>query len=73
MATYDQEPFPTLIDTPQLAALLGVGERYVRRMVSWRRVPTVKVGRLVRFDLAEIHEWLRRQRRPPQGPPGVPA
>ncbi|MDA8264772.1 MAG: helix-turn-helix domain-containing protein [Actinomycetota bacterium] len=73
MATYDQEPFPTLIDTPQLAALLGVGERYVRRMVSWRRVPTVKVGRPVRFDLAEIHEWLRRQRRPPQGPPGVPA
>jgi predicted DNA-binding transcriptional regulator AlpA len=30
-------------------------------------VPTVKLGRLVRFDLAEIRRWLDEQRRPRQG------
>jgi excisionase family DNA binding protein len=56
--------FPELIDIETLALLLGVGERYVRRMVSERRVPTVKVGHLVRFDLAEISKWIEERRRP---------
>lgn len=64
MATYEQTTFPELIDVKTLAALLGVGERYVRRMVTERRVPTVKVGRLVRFDVAEIRRWVEEQRRP---------
>jgi excisionase family DNA binding protein len=38
------------------AKLLGVGERYVRRMVAERRVPTVKIGHYVRFDLADIRK-----------------
>ena len=64
MADYEQLGFPELIDIDTLAELLGVGERYVRRMVAERRVPTVKVGRLVRFDLAEIRRWIEEQRRP---------
>ena len=39
-------------------------ERYVRRMVVERRVPIVKLGHLVRFDLAEVRGWLEDQRRP---------
>ena len=64
MADYEQLGFPELIDIATLAGMLGVGERYVRRMVAERRVPTVKVGRLVRFDLAEIRRWIEEQRRP---------
>ena len=60
----EQLGFPELIDIARLADLLGVGERYVRRMVAERRVPTVKVGRLVRFDLADIRQWLEERRRP---------
>ena len=67
MADYEQLGFPELIDISTLAKLLGVGERYVRRMIAERRVPTVKVGRLVRFDLAEIRRWLEEQRRPGGG------
>lgn len=59
-----QLQFPELIDVTTLAQLLGVNERYVRRMVQERRVATVKVGRLVRFDLAEIRDFLVRERRP---------
>ena len=31
------------------------------------RVPTLKVGRLIRFGLAEIRRWIEEQRRPPPG------
>ena len=64
MSGYEQLGSPELIDIARLADLLGVGERYVRRMVAEGRVPTVKVGRLVRFDLAEIRRWIEEQRRP---------
>jgi excisionase family DNA binding protein len=59
-----QLQFPELIDITTLANLLGVRERYIRRMIQERRVPIVKVGRLVRFDLAQIREWIEEQRRP---------
>ena len=63
--TTPEDRFPELIDVLMLADLLGVKVRYVRRMVAERRVPTVKLGHLVRFDLAEIRRWLEEQRRPP--------
>ncbi|MGH7714501.1 MAG: helix-turn-helix domain-containing protein [Vulcanimicrobiaceae bacterium] len=59
-----QDQFPELIDIETVAKLLGVGERYVRRMVAERRVPTVKIGHYVRFDLADIRDWVEEQRRP---------
>lgn len=64
MVDYEQLGFPELIDVRTLAKLFGVGERYVLRMVAERRVPTVKVGRLVRFDLDDIRRWIEEQRRP---------
>ncbi len=57
-----QTKFPELIDIATLADLLGVNQRYVRRMVAERRVPMIKVGHLVRFDLADIREWVEAQR-----------
>jgi len=36
----------------------------VRRMVSERRVPIVKVGHYVRFDLADIRKFVEQRRRP---------
>ncbi len=54
-----------LIDIPALADRLGVTPRFVRRLVSERRVPFYKVGHFVRFDPLEIDEWLLAQRRSP--------
>ncbi len=48
----------SLIDIPELADELGVKVSYVRRLGHERRVPYVKVGRLVRFDPAEVRAWL---------------
>lgn len=47
-----------LLDVQYIARVLGVGERYVYRLVNERRIPFVKLGHYVRFDPNEIHEWL---------------
>ena len=60
----EQLQFPELVDIETVARLLGVCERYVRMMVSERRVPIVKVGHYVRFDLADIRKFVEQRRRP---------
>jgi excisionase family DNA binding protein len=67
----EQLQFPELVDIETVAKLLGVGERFVRRMVTERRVPTVKIGHYVRFDLADIRKWVDEQTRPSAQRPSV--
>jgi excisionase family DNA binding protein len=51
-----------LVDLPAVADQLGVTDRYVRRLVAERRIPYIKFGRLLRFDLVEVEQWLERSR-----------
>ena len=53
---------PQLLTMDQLAERLGVTRRHVRRLITERRVPFVRVGRFIRFDPAEISAWLDRAR-----------
>jgi len=55
------------IDVAGAAERLGVTERFVRRLIEERRVPFYKVGRLVRFDPAELDAWFEAQRVAPAG------
>lgn len=52
---------PPLIDMTTAAERLGVNHRHVRRLVSERRIPYVKVGRLVRFDPRDLDRWIGEQ------------
>ena len=54
-----------LWDVDAVAQRLGVQVRHVRRLVTERRIPFIKWGRLLRFDPAEIDAWLDHGRRPP--------
>lgn len=63
----EQVLLPRLLTVPDLASLLGVKERHVRRLVAERRVPIVKWGHLVRFDPDEIATWLDSHRRGAEG------
>lgn len=47
-----------IVDRSALAAYLGTTDRHVRNMVEHRRIPFVRVGRLIRFDLDDIDGWL---------------
>ena len=58
----ETEGLPRLFSIGQLAERLGTTPRHVRRLVAERRIPFVKVGRLVRFDPDDIAVWLDGRR-----------
>jgi predicted DNA-binding transcriptional regulator AlpA len=54
-----------LLDEKELAALLGVSVSTVRNWrYSLQGPPVQKVGRSVRYDLAECEAWLADQQHP---------
>ena len=55
---------PELVDVETVAKLLGVGDRYVRRLVAERQIEIVKVGHYVRFDLQVVRKWVEDRRSP---------
>ena len=59
-------PRPSLLCCEAMAEWLGVEVVFVRRLVSERRIPFVKIGKFVRFDPAEVSEWIDGQRVHPE-------
>ena len=55
---------PTLLDSSEVAGMLGITERHVRRLVLERRIPFAKVGRFVRFDPRDIELWVQAAKVP---------
>lgn len=54
-----------LLNITELADLLGVNTRHVRRLVAERRIPFIKWGHLIRFDPVEVRRWIDAYRRRP--------
>jgi excisionase family DNA binding protein len=55
---------PELITPAELAAQLGVGLPFIRKLAYERRLPVVKVGRYVRFNRTDVDLWLEQNTRP---------
>jgi excisionase family DNA binding protein len=55
-----------LIDLQEAAKRLGTSERHLRRMVFERRIPFVKVGAKLRFDPAEVADFIDANHYPAQ-------
>jgi len=60
---------PTVFVSPllridEVAELLGVSVRHVRRLVFERRIPYLKWGHLLRFDPDELRTWIDEHRLP---------
>jgi excisionase family DNA binding protein len=49
---------PPLIGVADVAEMLGVEVRHIRRLVYERRIPFVKWGHLIRFDPREVDAWI---------------
>ncbi len=49
---------PRLMGIDQVAAYLGLSPHTVYRFVSQRKIPHVKLGKLVKFDPLEIDKWI---------------
>lgn len=53
-----------LLDLAAIARITGTSERYARRLVQERRLPTVKVGRYVRVWRRDLEQYLADSTRP---------
>jgi excisionase family DNA binding protein len=53
-----------LIDAKAVAERLGVPESWVRESARSGAIPHVRLGRYVRFDLADVEAWLEACKRP---------
>lgn len=51
-----------LLTISEVADLLGVDVRYVRRLVYEKRIPFIKWGHLLRFNPIEIEAWIDSHR-----------
>lgn len=49
-----------LIDVRELSEYLGITVETAYNWVSQKKIPYIKVGRLLRFDLDKINEWLEK-------------
>jgi excisionase family DNA binding protein len=63
MPTTDTRSLTPLLNISEVADILGVDVRHVRRLVHERRIPYVKWGHLLRFDPTEIEAWIDESRR----------
>jgi excisionase family DNA binding protein len=56
---------PQLVHIDEFVRHLDVSVRHIRRLVSARRIPFHKWGRLLRFDVREVVAWLDTVRTTP--------
>jgi excisionase family DNA binding protein len=57
-----QEVLPRLLTLPEVSKYLGVNPKTVRRWVASRRMPCVRVGTRLRFDVGDIVSWVRQRK-----------
>ena len=53
--------FPLLLDSRQVAELLGISRTKTFQMMSHRQLPTIHIGRCVRVPQAELVAWIESQ------------
>lgn len=55
----EQAPIaPRLLTLQQVATYVGLSPHTVYRYVSQRKIPHVKLGKVLKFDRAEIDRWI---------------
>lgn len=50
------------VGVDELAVYLDISLNTVYTWVCLKKVPYIKMGRLVKFDLVEIEKWVRQKR-----------
>jgi excisionase family DNA binding protein len=53
-----------LIDIAELERRTAIKQATLRKYVLQRKIPFVKIGRLVRFDLSEVESWISERKVP---------
>jgi len=56
-----KQPEQVLIDEGQAAKRLGVSRNHLGNLRRAGRIPYVKLGRIVRYDIRRLDQWLAEQ------------
>ncbi len=59
---------PNLLAIDEVAEFLGISKDTIYKMVNQRRIPFVKVGRLLRFERDALDAWIRQHAEMPMPP-----
>ena len=60
-------PGGSLWTMADLCAFLKIPPATARKWIFYRRIPVVRIGRLIRFRPAAIESWLQSQTSPARG------
>jgi excisionase family DNA binding protein len=55
-----------LIKAPEAAKALALSERTLWSLAKKGELPSIKVNRAVRYDLADLRAWIERKKNPAQ-------
>jgi|GEM_PF-759444 len=58
---FSVEVFMPLMNMRQIGQEIGVSPHTIRVWVRHGYIPHVRAGRQIRFDAAEVREWLKRR------------
>jgi len=51
---------PRLLTIQEVSKITGLSKHTLYKMVSQRRIPYVKVGRLTKFDETLLDQWIKQ-------------
>jgi excisionase family DNA binding protein len=63
----DIDPLTELLDVDGVSRMLSVSPRTVRHMVLKRKIPYVKIGKLLRFHVGVVRSWYKGKMVQPVG------
>jgi len=55
---------PKLLGVNELAELLGISPKTVYNLAQQRKIPFVRISNRLRFDPADVLQWVRKNRVP---------
>jgi excisionase family DNA binding protein len=57
-----EKPIEPLLSFDEVKKILGVGKSQLYQMVGNREIPVVKIDRHIRFEKADVEEFIRRKK-----------
>jgi len=64
--SWSDTPNKRLLDVKEASEYLGLAESTLYSMVSQRRIPFTKTGRLTKFDRVQLDKWILSNSVPPR-------
>lgn len=49
-----------LLTISELSTLLNIKDTTIRKFIFYRKIPFIKVGRLIRFSSEDIQKWIEQ-------------